>query len=1294
MGRREEVAEESDDRQKTWISLASSNSEDITYQAPEVSAEIEGQFVTAQRGSTSSLSDFLSAGAEACLAPAPETERAPFAPTTTFNGKLRFQIVRELGSGGFGSVYEAVDFLREETVAIKKTHRPEAEQLSAFRTEFRSFADLEHPNLVKLFELFDDGQHCFFSMELVEGIDFVSYVQRSPARLRPVAAQLAQTVHFLHRKHKTVHRDIKPSNILVTRQGKLKLLDFGLARDISRNSPHTQTIGGTAAYMAPEAMDRSLRRASDWYSVGAVLYEALTGEPPFQGAFMEILTRKNSEAVRPPRELNSEIPDDLNQLCVRLLDRNPAIRPPGEDVLQCLASPDLSATISDAEQPASGTVSLVGRESHLTALQHALRQVRRGHTACIHVKGISGMGKSELCREFLSNLDQSDALVLAGRCYQNETVPYKALDRVIESLAGYLKSLSSAEVEAVLPRERPLSALAHVFPTLGVVKTIQQARRDPGAEFSHRDLQRLAISALKEILARISQKRPCIVFIDDFQWGDFDSVDFLAGILGPPDPPCALFLFAYRSEDIGSDYAKHLDYLRQQQQNHDLYSGIFSELEVDRLEQRDCLRLVQQLIPSASEALCQRVYRESDGAPLFIHELALLALPAAGVSEGLSFPALIGNRMALLPDAARRMVEVVSLAGQPIGIDIVLKAAGIERSHQPSKSALERLVRFQGSTGASALLEPYHDKIRETIEASLPDDIKRKYFRALAAALENREGADPEIVYRYFRDAGDLAKARSYLKIAAQRAEAAMAFDLAVTLRQELVKTRSGDDPDRSELLELLAQALALAGHGRESAEKYKEAAQDALPRRQLELIRKAGEQYIRSGCFEEGQALLCGLLQKVGFRLASHRWQVMAALFARRAVLWFRGLDFVPKPDAEAFAEEGEKLDICRVASLALALQDPIQAAELQARHRLRSLRLGEPYRVANSLAMEAGYLAAKGGRAAYPAAQKLLARVEEFAAKSGHPNRTTLAISVRSKVAWLAGDWLECAKWGEEVNRIATEQYTRVAWEAYPSSIFWMCSLACMGRWRELMARLPGLEADSKARGDLLEKTSLPVFTFAYMRWLLKDDPEGASEVLRRAQERLDKPGFVPHRFGVYYGLAEVALYRQDPERAQRTVDQGWSELESAMALRLQPVRIFMLHLRARVACAAAASTDSTARRLFLQEAKVDARRIRREKTEWGNGLSSLIEASAAAAEGKPNEARRLLESAEQACLRSGMNHFVAVARHCKAQLLQGAPRDAAEEQAAIWFSEQGVVRRDRMAQMLAPGNWNSSL
>ena len=273
-----------------------------------------------------------------------------------------------------------------------------------------------------------------------------------------------------------------------------------------------------------------------------------------------------------------------------------------------------------------------------------------------------------------------------------------------------------------------------------------------------------------------------------------------------------------------------------------------------------------------------------------------------------------------------------------------------------------------------------------------------------------------------------------------------------------------------------------------------------------------------------------------------------------------------------------------------------------------------------------------------------------------------------------------------------MATEQYTRVAWEAYPSSIFWMCSLACMGRWRELIERLPGLQADSEARGDLLEKTSLPVFTFAYVRWLLANEPETAAEKLERARVRLNEPGFIPQRFGICYGLGDVALYMQDTEQARRTVSQGWAELEKAMVLRLQPVRIFMLHLRARVSCASAAATaDRQARRRFLDGAKADTRRIRKERTVWGNGISSLIEAGIAAEEHRLSDARTLLEAAEQACLLAGMDHFVAVARYRKASLLQGHARLDAERQAAVWFTAQDVVKPERIVEMLCPGSWN---
>jgi hypothetical protein len=145
--------------------------------------------------------------------------------------------------------------------------------------------------------------------------------------------------------------------------------------------------------------------------------------------------------------------------------------------------------------------------------------------------------------------------------------------------------------------------------------------------------------------------------------------------------------------------------------------------------------------------------------------------------------------------------------------------------------------------------------------------------------------------------------------------------------------------------------------------------------------------------------------------------------------------------------------------------------------------------------------------------------------------------------------------------------------------------------------------------------------------------------------------------------------------------------------MVLRLQPVRIFMLHLRARVACAkAAASSDELTRKRCLDQAMADARRICKERTEWGDGLGGLIQASVAAEERRLDDARMLLEKAEQACLGAGMDHFVAMARYRKAALLQGGARMEAERQAAVWFAEQNVAETERIAQMLCPGNWNS--
>jgi serine/threonine protein kinase len=196
-----------------------------------------------------------------------------------FNGTERFDVVRRLGAGGMGVVYEVHDRVRDEVVALKTFLRSSGADLYRLKREFRSLADVTHPNLACLYELFVEEERCFFTMELVNGVSFVAYARgadrahRSDDRLVPSLRQLVQGVSELHRRG-MLHRDIKPSNVLVTPQGRVVILDFGL---IAERLPHhaanvTSVWGGTPAYMSPEeALGATPSEAGDWYGVGVTL---------------------------------------------------------------------------------------------------------------------------------------------------------------------------------------------------------------------------------------------------------------------------------------------------------------------------------------------------------------------------------------------------------------------------------------------------------------------------------------------------------------------------------------------------------------------------------------------------------------------------------------------------------------------------------------------------------------------------------------------------------------------------------------------------------------------------------------------------------------------------------------------------------------------------------------------------------------------------------------------------------------------------------------------------------------
>jgi eukaryotic-like serine/threonine-protein kinase len=275
-----------------------------------------------------------------------------------------------------GVVYEAYDALAREVVALKTLIRTEATELYQLKNEFRSLADIAHPNLVNLFELFVEADVCFFTMELVDGEDFVSYatgrgnfghvessnseetlpltwplaersgsvphsseiIRARPSlpmvecpvnavRVWPALRQLVEGLCALHEGGK-VHRDIKPSNILVTRAGRVVILDFGLATELNPTETRsTHGLIGTPAYMAPEqATGGALSPASDWYGVGITLYQVLSGQLPFLGSYLDIILQQQNSDPIAPCQLANNVPTELEELCLALLRREPQAR--------------------------------------------------------------------------------------------------------------------------------------------------------------------------------------------------------------------------------------------------------------------------------------------------------------------------------------------------------------------------------------------------------------------------------------------------------------------------------------------------------------------------------------------------------------------------------------------------------------------------------------------------------------------------------------------------------------------------------------------------------------------------------------------------------------------------------------------------------------------------------------------------------------------------------------------------------------------------------------------------------
>ncbi len=769
-----------------------------------------------------------------------------------------YELLRELGRGGFGVVYEARHLRRNESVALKtlpsgidspSQTRNDAERLHKFRQEFRSLSEVNHPNLVGMQTLEVDGSQWFFTMDLVNGVDFLEYVCPNgildESRLRAALSQLVKGILALHDRG-VVHRDLKPNNVLVTAEGHVAILDFGLASELQQQvdqtlSMQSQQFAGTPRYAAPEQAGGIRTAATDWYAVGVMLYEALMNEPPFTGSAVQLIVKKQTEDA-PTLTGRNGLPSDLAELVDLLLRRDPQQRPDADAICRILRieAESVSHDSTDSSlSPASSRSApdLIGRESQLAQLKAAHQMLLEMRAPVVtFISGRSGEGKTSLAESFLTPLRQSgEVLVLTGRCYDRESVPFKAIDSVIDALVAFLRSRGTEEVTQLLPDD--IHMLAHLFPVLRRVEAIADRARGSVREIDDRQIRNRAFYAMRDLLIRVSRSRPVVMFIDDLQWGDGDSAVVLFELLSTPEPPAVLLLGSFRTDESSkSPYLLEWNRLGEEStkvlQQYDVSVGPLTEEEcLALLAVRTGMEL-SQLQEQASELI-----EGTRGNPYFLDQLVEGYDAETGRLAPVPLSEIIDRKLQLLPQESAALLEAVSIAGQAASLEEVSRVAGYQ---QPAFATIthmrsERLVRLVGSAD-DQLVDTYHDKIRETFLEQMDGERRRALHRRYAQCIEqlvpdliqtsipDSDAIDERVfdLAHHYYEASD-PQAFKYLLLAGKAAVEAYAMENALDHleKAEKIQPANLDNEGRFDLQFMLAKARAGCNMLTEAIEGY-----------------------------------------------------------------------------------------------------------------------------------------------------------------------------------------------------------------------------------------------------------------------------------------------------------------------------------------------------------------------------------------------------------------------------------------------------------------------------------------
>ena len=810
----------------------------------------------------------------------------PSEPASFCDG--RYEVKRFLGEGGKKRVYLAHDSLldRDVAFALIKTEGLDEVGRERIRREAQAMGRLgAHPHVVSVFDLGETapagagaragagagagtepaGQP-FIVTELMDGGDVEGLIEQaadhrvSLADAIRIADEVCRGLEFAHSKQ-IVHRDLKPGNVWLTADGTAKIGDFGLAVATDRaRLTQAGLMVGTVSYMPPEqAMGGEVSPRSDLYSLGAMLYELVTGRPPFIGdESVAIITQHlNTPPVAPSWHV-PDLPVGLETLILRLLEKDPGKRPASASEVRAAltgAAPPPSASPTRGEgtgrdasfargegpapsppvgervgvrgldpSPQAPTPSsqvaapnpiyrriFVGREAELRQLERAFDAALSGEGAIGMVVGEPGIGKTSVCEQLATYVAMRGGKALIGHCYEEGSLslPYLPFVEALRSYVlardpdGLQRDLGSGAAEVV----RVVSEIRDRLPQADLGATISSGPED--------DRWRL-LQAVTGFLRNASSVQPLVIVLEDLHDADRGTLDLLLHLSRNLQGTRLLIVGTYRDVEVDRSHPLS-SALAELRRAAGFVRVPLRGLTVDEVHRMYCVIRGQDVPWSRAEA----IYRQTEGNPLFVQEVlrylveeglvvreagryALTEAGAdAGIPEGLRD--VVGKRLSRLSERANQVLSVASVIGRDFRLDVLQRVVAYSEDEviEALEEAQERAVIEERSSGGPLAFRFTHAFFRQTLYEEIFAARRIRWHQQVARALEavharrlEEHAAELAEHFAHSSDPGDLTKAVEYAELAARRAQSVYAYGEAVRHWGQALKAQDVLDPD------------------------------------------------------------------------------------------------------------------------------------------------------------------------------------------------------------------------------------------------------------------------------------------------------------------------------------------------------------------------------------------------------------------------------------------------------------------------------------------------------------------